>query len=154
MRLDWVRVYQHPDKINIGCDPPEKPTSQYINTCVVFIFFPFFCGVPHAPLGIPRRTRTRCSRRGWTTITRPYPKTSSSTSANRVLYCAICQLPCCCLSLPLSPSLSVLCAVILRGFVSSCIFAHSKIFEMAGLIIFSYLLRYLLGLFVVGKVCK
>ncbi|KAJ7913846.1 beta-glucan synthesis-associated [Mycena leptocephala] len=32
MRLDWVRVYQHPDKINIGCDPPEKPTSQYINT--------------------------------------------------------------------------------------------------------------------------
>ncbi|KAJ7852397.1 beta-glucan synthesis-associated protein [Mycena olivaceomarginata] len=27
MRLDYVRVYQHPDKINIGCDPPERPTS-------------------------------------------------------------------------------------------------------------------------------
>lgn len=35
MRLDYVRVYQHPDKINIGCDPPERPTSAYINTCVV-----------------------------------------------------------------------------------------------------------------------
>ncbi|KAF7360597.1 GH16 domain-containing protein [Mycena venus] len=34
MRVDWVRVYQHPDKINIGCDPPEKPTSAYINTYI------------------------------------------------------------------------------------------------------------------------
>ncbi|KAK7032976.1 GH16 domain-containing protein [Favolaschia claudopus] len=32
MRIDWIRVYQHPDRINIGCDPPEKPTSAYINT--------------------------------------------------------------------------------------------------------------------------
>ncbi|KAK7044468.1 GH16 domain-containing protein [Favolaschia claudopus] len=30
MRIDWVRVYQHPDRINIGCDPPEKPTAAYI----------------------------------------------------------------------------------------------------------------------------
>ncbi|KAF7360596.1 GH16 domain-containing protein [Mycena venus] len=34
MRLDYVRVYQHPDKINIGCDPPDKPTSAYINTYI------------------------------------------------------------------------------------------------------------------------
>ncbi|KAJ7315025.1 beta-glucan synthesis-associated [Mycena albidolilacea] len=34
MRIDWVRVYQHPDKINIGCDTPEKPTSAYINTYI------------------------------------------------------------------------------------------------------------------------
>ncbi|KAJ7346342.1 beta-glucan synthesis-associated [Mycena albidolilacea] len=34
MRLDYVRVYQHPDKINIGCDPPERPTSAYINTYI------------------------------------------------------------------------------------------------------------------------
>ncbi|KAF7291215.1 GH16 domain-containing protein [Mycena indigotica] len=32
MRIDWVRVYQHPDRINIGCDPPNRPTSAYINT--------------------------------------------------------------------------------------------------------------------------
>ncbi|KAF7341851.1 GH16 domain-containing protein [Mycena sanguinolenta] len=34
MRLDWVRVYQDPDNINIGCDPPEAPTSAYINTYI------------------------------------------------------------------------------------------------------------------------
>ncbi|KAF7300816.1 GH16 domain-containing protein [Mycena kentingensis (nom. inval.)] len=32
MRVDWVRVYQHPDRINIGCDPADMPTSAYINT--------------------------------------------------------------------------------------------------------------------------
>ncbi|KAJ7086832.1 beta-glucan synthesis-associated [Mycena belliarum] len=34
MRIDWVRVYQHPGRINIGCDPPERPTSAYINTYI------------------------------------------------------------------------------------------------------------------------
>ncbi|KAJ6481911.1 beta-glucan synthesis-associated protein [Mycena sanguinolenta] len=34
MRIDWIRVYQDPHNINIGCDPPEAPTSDYINTCV------------------------------------------------------------------------------------------------------------------------
>ncbi|KAJ7124630.1 beta-glucan synthesis-associated protein [Mycena crocata] len=32
MRVDWVRVYQNPSRINIGCDPPERPTSAYIDT--------------------------------------------------------------------------------------------------------------------------
>ncbi|KAJ6479473.1 beta-glucan synthesis-associated protein [Mycena vitilis] len=31
MRIDWIRVYQHPDKINVGCDTPAKPTSAYID---------------------------------------------------------------------------------------------------------------------------
>jgi hypothetical protein len=30
MLIDWIRVYQHPDRINIGCDPPNFPTSNYI----------------------------------------------------------------------------------------------------------------------------
>ncbi|TFY81007.1 hypothetical protein EWM64_g3011 [Hericium alpestre] len=30
MRIDYIRVYQHPDEINIGCDPPDFPTSSYI----------------------------------------------------------------------------------------------------------------------------
>ncbi|GAA5927478.1 uncharacterized protein JCM15063_005912 [Sporobolomyces koalae] len=30
MRVDWVRVWQQKDKINIGCDPKENPTVQYI----------------------------------------------------------------------------------------------------------------------------
>ncbi|KAF7303707.1 GH16 domain-containing protein [Mycena indigotica] len=32
MRVDWIRVYQPQDKINIGCDPAERPTAAYINT--------------------------------------------------------------------------------------------------------------------------
>ncbi|KAJ6466948.1 beta-glucan synthesis-associated [Mycena sanguinolenta] len=32
LKLDYVRVYQYPDQINIGCDPPDFPTSAYINT--------------------------------------------------------------------------------------------------------------------------
>ncbi|KAL1677314.1 glycoside hydrolase family 16 protein [Schizophyllum commune] len=30
MRVDWVRVYQPPDAINIGCDPADFPTAAYI----------------------------------------------------------------------------------------------------------------------------
>ncbi|KAM0755637.1 glycoside hydrolase family 16 protein [Meredithblackwellia eburnea MCA 4105] len=30
MRVDYVRVYQRTDANNIGCDPPEMPTAQYI----------------------------------------------------------------------------------------------------------------------------
>ncbi|KAJ7255831.1 beta-glucan synthesis-associated protein [Mycena haematopus] len=32
MRIDWVRVYQDPSAINIGCDTPDWPTSAYINS--------------------------------------------------------------------------------------------------------------------------
>jgi hypothetical protein len=34
MYVDWIRVYQHPDRINIGCDPPNFPTSNYIETYI------------------------------------------------------------------------------------------------------------------------
>ncbi|KAJ6459006.1 beta-glucan synthesis-associated [Mycena sanguinolenta] len=34
MRVDWVRVYQHPDNINIGCDPVDFPTAAYIETYI------------------------------------------------------------------------------------------------------------------------
>ncbi|KAI0082265.1 beta-glucan synthesis-associated [Panus rudis PR-1116 ss-1] len=30
MRIDWVRVYQDPDRINYGCDPKDFPTAAYI----------------------------------------------------------------------------------------------------------------------------
>ncbi|BGP19126.1 hypothetical protein JCM10213v2_007213 [Rhodosporidiobolus nylandii] len=30
MRVDYVRVYQDPQHINIGCDPKDMPTAQYI----------------------------------------------------------------------------------------------------------------------------
>ncbi|KAJ6571989.1 glycoside hydrolase family 16 protein [Mycena capillaripes] len=34
MSMDYVRVYQYEDSINIGCDPPDFPTQQYINTYI------------------------------------------------------------------------------------------------------------------------
>ncbi|KAK9762725.1 hypothetical protein K7432_011264 [Basidiobolus ranarum] len=30
MSIDYVRVYQLPDKINVSCDPPNFPTAKYI----------------------------------------------------------------------------------------------------------------------------
>ncbi|EPQ59119.1 glycoside hydrolase family 16 protein [Gloeophyllum trabeum ATCC 11539] len=31
MRVDYIRVYQRKDSINIGCDPKDFPTQKYIN---------------------------------------------------------------------------------------------------------------------------
>lgn len=42
-QIDWIRVYQAPDQINIGCDPPEFPTQAYINqyseACTLTLFY-------------------------------------------------------------------------------------------------------------------
>ncbi|KAK0501521.1 glycoside hydrolase family 16 protein [Armillaria luteobubalina] len=32
MSVDWIRVYQDPNNINIGCDPDNFPTAAYIDT--------------------------------------------------------------------------------------------------------------------------
>lgn len=34
MQIDWIRVYQPKDAINIGCDPSDFPTEAYINQFV------------------------------------------------------------------------------------------------------------------------
>ncbi|KAJ8606859.1 hypothetical protein MRB53_040669 [Persea americana] len=31
MQVDYVRVYQRSDQINVGCDPPDFPTADFIN---------------------------------------------------------------------------------------------------------------------------
>jgi hypothetical protein len=31
MLVDYVRVYQRKESINVGCDPPNYPTAEYIN---------------------------------------------------------------------------------------------------------------------------
>jgi hypothetical protein len=31
MLIDYVRVYQRKDEINIGCDPKDYPTKKYID---------------------------------------------------------------------------------------------------------------------------
>lgn len=35
MRVDYIRVYQHPNQINVGCDPQGFPTAAYINQSVM-----------------------------------------------------------------------------------------------------------------------
>ncbi|KAE9409963.1 glycoside hydrolase family 16 protein [Gymnopus androsaceus JB14] len=32
LRVDYVRVYQDPSNLNVGCDPDDFPTADYINT--------------------------------------------------------------------------------------------------------------------------
>ncbi|KAF8609469.1 beta-glucan synthesis-associated [Ceratobasidium sp. AG-I] len=34
MLIDWIRVYQPKDQHNVGCDPPDFPTADYINTYI------------------------------------------------------------------------------------------------------------------------
>ncbi|KAJ6593908.1 beta-glucan synthesis-associated [Mycena capillaripes] len=34
LSIDYIRVYQPKNAINIGCDPPDFPTLQYINTYI------------------------------------------------------------------------------------------------------------------------
>jgi len=41
MRVDWIRVYQPKDAINIGCDPKDFPTNAYINQYVSSSFSSF-----------------------------------------------------------------------------------------------------------------
>ena len=41
MKVDYIRVYQDPDNINIGCDPPDFPTAAYINEYATS--FPVLC---------------------------------------------------------------------------------------------------------------
>ena len=31
MMIDYIRVYQRPNQLNVGCSPASKPTSQWIN---------------------------------------------------------------------------------------------------------------------------
>ena len=37
MRVDWIRVYQDPKAINIGCDPSAFPTASYISQYVTLV---------------------------------------------------------------------------------------------------------------------
>lgn len=29
-KIDYVRVYQDPEAVNLGCSPPDYPTAQWI----------------------------------------------------------------------------------------------------------------------------
>ena len=40
MSVDYVRVYQDPDNVNVGCDPTDFPTADYISTYAHSYFYP------------------------------------------------------------------------------------------------------------------
>ncbi len=42
LRVDYVRVYQPEDKVKTGCSPPDFPTEDYINACVLSLAPPLF----------------------------------------------------------------------------------------------------------------
>jgi hypothetical protein len=35
MKIDYIRVYQDPNNVNIGCSPAGYPTEQYIQKSVI-----------------------------------------------------------------------------------------------------------------------
>ena len=37
MKVDWVRIYQYEEDMNIGCDPVSHPTNNYINALVTLL---------------------------------------------------------------------------------------------------------------------
>jgi len=42
--IDYIRVYQRKGETNIGCDPPDFPTAQYINDHLEAYTSAFFYG--------------------------------------------------------------------------------------------------------------
>jgi hypothetical protein len=40
MSIDYIRVYQPKDAVNVGCDPAGAPTQAYINKCVPYAYSP------------------------------------------------------------------------------------------------------------------
>lgn len=52
MYIDYIRVYQNPDQKNIGCNPKDFPTEEYINT---YVSFSSLCA-SLVPLPLPRST--------------------------------------------------------------------------------------------------
>ena len=41
MRVDYIRVYQPSNQVNIGCDPSGFPTAAYINQSVTLFIFQY-----------------------------------------------------------------------------------------------------------------
>lgn len=75
MKVDWIRVYQPSNKINIGCDPIDFPTQAYINQCVYRIWFPSSLNLK--PSDISRPTQIPTLQLGSTILSSRGPRTGS-----------------------------------------------------------------------------
>lgn len=82
LRVDYIRVYQDPDNVNIGCDPPDFPTKAYIDQYVdVYNYSAWTCELTTIYSGTLKHIRTHCLRRGSMTTTRPSRGTNLSKGA-------------------------------------------------------------------------
>ena len=57
MRVDYVRIYQPANAINVGCDPKDFPTRAYISKFVER--FPVLDIVKISPLDTSKPTQTQ-----------------------------------------------------------------------------------------------
>ena len=74
MEVDWIRVYQHKDSINVGCDPKDYPTMSYIETQVSLFFR---CKLTDAEFWVTSRYKEAYTNPNFTTwkeYGQPWPK--------------------------------------------------------------------------------
>ena len=78
MKVDWIRVYQDPDSMNIGCDPPDFPTAAYIEESVRSLFVVQTLKlITLLATDTSKHTRTLTSRHGWMTLGSRFRRTAS-----------------------------------------------------------------------------
>ena len=74
MRVDYIRVYQPTNAINIGCDPKDFPTEAYINQWVTLGRFPSLLTRPVSLRYIEAYTNANLTT--WESYQQPWPKNS------------------------------------------------------------------------------
>ncbi|OMJ24338.1 putative beta-glucan synthesis-associated protein [Smittium culicis] len=61
--IDYVRLYQHPDRIKLSCDPEDRPTSQYIMDHALAYYNPNITFWDQTGYGIPEYDiNSQCSK--------------------------------------------------------------------------------------------
>ena len=75
MSIDWIRVYQPKDAVNIGCDPVNFPTSQYIETYGSYLFYSYaYVSQRHHHLIRYKNVYTNPNITTWDAASQPWPK--------------------------------------------------------------------------------
>lgn len=54
MLVDYVRVYQAPNKERVSCDPPDYPTAKYIADHADLYYNPNHTSFPHGQFKWPK----------------------------------------------------------------------------------------------------
>ena len=75
LRIDYIRVYQPPHAINIGCNPPNFPTRDYINQFAFPLRVSNYYLLVLIHTGISRPTRTQTLQLGEVTTAKRFRRT-------------------------------------------------------------------------------